>query len=118
MVVVRAESYDDLLKTLRTEIPAQSKVVGPMTFWLGFSDCTYRTEETYESFDVAQRLRDFKPDYIITHEMYRWKNDKVKWPEIARIIEAYAMANGTVIEEIQNKTYLHIKIWKANVKGH
>jgi hypothetical protein len=117
MVVVHAEDYDGLLHTLRIHIPAQSKVVGPMTFWLGFSDCVYHTEETYEFADVAQRLDDFKPDYIVTHEMYRWKNDKIKWARIAGIIEDYAKAHGAVVQEIDNKTYLRIKIWKMKPAG-
>ena len=116
MMAERSANYDDLIKTLRSEIPAGCRVVGPMTFWLGFSDCTYRTEETYEFANVDSCLHDLKPDYVITHTMYLWKRDKVKWSSIAETIDRFVKNNYRVIKKIDNKTYGPIMIWKSQQK--
>jgi len=108
--------YNELLNDLRGDMPVHSRVLGPMTFWFGFSEYQYRTEETYEYTNADSAIHAFAPDYLITHEMYWWKNDKAKWSRMAGIIEAFAEEKYEPIREIHDRTYGPITIWKLKTK--
>ena len=114
----RTQPYNQLLKEIRTKIPANSKVWGSMQFWFGFNDCEYRSQYTY-----LNELYTFKPEYVITNDESIWgrKNYKTgiiskskNWEEVANKMDEYCLKYGSVEHQFGETGYGNLKIWKIN----
>jgi 4-amino-4-deoxy-L-arabinose transferase-like glycosyltransferase len=111
--------FPTLAEQMRVIVPADSKVWGPMTFWLIFYDYHYRTQITIKD---DETMREFQPDYVVIGDSEIWGNQKgvtkrvdpyyAKLEPVRIMLTRLVAERGRLAGSISNNCYGDIEIYK------
>lgn len=113
-------SFSPFMTQVRNFVPFGKKVWGPMTYWFGFYDYTYRTVWTINNYE---EMSSFQPEYVILYDNSEiWGNqtgvtkrldpsNEIMEP-VRNLLSQLVKNRGVLVGSVPNSCYGDVEIYK------
>ena len=112
-------SFPPFIKEVRNLVPSGNRVWGPMAFWFGFYDYSYRTEFTIDTYET---MNEYRPDYIILYDSEIWGSQKgvtkrfdpfyTKMEPVRTLLSELVHDRGVYTGSVPSSCYGNVEVYK------